>query len=109
MMHVMPSVSLRGRPAIVANGIRYLHMSENNKRILWRCSFMATKTLKCPARITQYKEMPPRYVVNKGEHHHAELKRGKYFIKPDIISGFSIVEETGIGSDTEYVFGEITE
>lgn len=106
MMQVYRTQSLRGRPAIVANGIRYLHMSENNKRILWRCSFMATKTLKCPARITQYKENPPRYVVNKGEHHHAELKRGKYFIKPDIYAGFSVVEESVIGSDTEYVYGE---
>ncbi|XP_020813467.1 modifier of mdg4-like isoform X9 [Drosophila serrata] len=70
--------SLRGRPAIMANGIRFLIMSENKKKILWRCSSMATKKLKCPARITMLKETPPKFIINKAEHMHAELKRNKY-------------------------------
>ncbi|KRG00197.1 uncharacterized protein Dwil_GK12763, isoform I [Drosophila willistoni] len=70
--------SLRGRPAIMANGIRFLVMSENKKKILWRCSSMATKKLKCPARITMLKETPPKFIINKAEHLHAELKRNKY-------------------------------
>lgn len=70
--------SLRGRPAIVANGIRFLIMSETKNKILWRCSAMATKKIKCPARITMLKESPPRFIVNKAEHIHAELKRSKY-------------------------------
>ncbi|XP_017119633.2 modifier of mdg4-like isoform X8 [Drosophila elegans] len=70
--------SLRGRPAIMANGIRFLIMSENKKKILWRCSSMATKKLKCPARITMLKETPPKFIINKAEHLHAELKRNKY-------------------------------
>lgn len=77
----------------MANGIRYLLMSENSKRILWRCSFMATKSLKCPARIIMYKENPPRFFVNKGDHIHAELKRGKYFAKPEVYTEFQMVEE----------------
>lgn len=78
-------------------------MSENAKRVLWRCSFMASKSLKCPARITMFKEDPPRYVVNKGEHVHAEMKRGKYYVKPDLYTEYSLVEESVIGSDTEYI------
>lgn len=39
---------------------------------------MATKKIKCPARITMLKGTPPRFIVNKGEHVHAELKRNKY-------------------------------
>lgn len=70
--------SLRGRPAIMANGVRFLMMSENKKKILWRCSSMATKKIKCPARITMLKEQPPKFIVNKAEHVHAELKRNKY-------------------------------
>lgn len=70
--------SLRGRPAIMANGVRFLIMSENNKKILWRCSSMATKKIKCPARITMLKETPPKFIINKAEHVHAELKRNKY-------------------------------
>ncbi|XP_017081871.1 modifier of mdg4-like isoform X7 [Drosophila eugracilis] len=70
--------SLRGRPAIMANGIRFLIMSENKKKILWRCSSMATKKIKCPARITMLKETPPKFIINKAEHLHAELKRNKY-------------------------------
>ncbi len=73
------TTSLRGRPAILANGIRYLLMSESAKKILWRCSFMATKSLKCPARITMLKEEPPKFIINKRNHVHAELKRAKYF------------------------------
>ncbi|EDV94588.1 GH18850 [Drosophila grimshawi] len=62
----------------MANGIRFLIMSENKKKILWRCSSMATKKLKCPARITMLKENPPKFIINKAEHMHAELKRNKY-------------------------------
>lgn len=39
---------------------------------------MATKKLKCPARITMLKEDPPKFIINKAEHMHAELKRNKY-------------------------------
>ncbi|XP_067618564.1 uncharacterized protein [Eurosta solidaginis] len=70
--------SLRGRPAIMANGVRFLVMSENKKKILWRCSSMATKKIKCPARITMLKGTPPKFIINKAEHVHAELKRNKY-------------------------------
>ncbi|XP_073819435.1 modifier of mdg4-like isoform X3 [Musca autumnalis] len=70
--------SLRGRPAIMANGVRFLIMSENKNKILWRCSSMATKKIKCPARITMLKESPPKFIINKAEHVHAELKRNKY-------------------------------
>ncbi|EDW28119.1 GL20576 [Drosophila persimilis] len=62
----------------MANGIRFLIMSENKKKILWRCSSMATKKLKCPARITMLKESPPKFIIAKAEHMHAELKRNKY-------------------------------
>lgn len=72
------SQSLRGRPAIMANGVRFLIMSENKKKILWRCSSMATKKIKCPARITMLKEKPPKFIINKAEHVHAQLKRNKY-------------------------------
>lgn len=76
--------SLRGKPAIMYRGTRYLMMSDNSKRTLWRCSYMATKSLKCPARITEYKGAPTsRFVYNKGRHEHAELKRGKYVVKTD--------------------------
>lgn len=70
---------------------------------------MATKSLKCPARITEFKEHPRRYYVNKGDHIHAELKRGKYFVKPNIFTDYSMVEESVIGSDTEYMMPEINE
>lgn len=60
---------------------------------------MKNKTLKCPARITEYKDgMTSRYVVNKGDHEHAELKRGKYFVKSDMYD-YSIVEESIVGYD----------
>lgn len=75
------TTSLRGRPAIMANGIRFLLMSESKSKVLWRCSYMATKSLKCPARITMHKGEPDVYHVNKAEHVHAELKRNKYFGK----------------------------
>lgn len=66
---------------------------------------MKTKTLKCPARITEYKDHPheTRYVYNKDEHSHAELKRGKYLVKSDIYSDYSLVEESVIGTDYEYM------
>lgn len=100
--------SLRGKPAIVVNGIRYLQMSDNSKRTLWRCSYMKSKTLKCPARITEYKDgLTSRYVVNKGDHEHAELKRGKYFVKSDMFTDYSIVEESIVGY--EYMLPSVNE
>lgn len=39
---------------------------------------MATKKIKCPARITMIKGSPPKFIINKAEHIHAELKRNKY-------------------------------
>lgn len=110
-MQIHYTHSLRGRPAMVANGIRYLLMSNNNKRILWRCSYMATKSLKCPARITEYKETndsPKRYVINKSEHIHAELKRGKYFVKPDVYTDYTM-EEMVSGSDIEIMMPGMNE
>lgn len=82
-LRIQFTTSLRGRPAIMANGIRYLLMSENKSKILWRCSYMATKSLKCPARITMLKGEPALYMMNKGEHVHAQLKRSKYFCQAD--------------------------
>ncbi|XP_058130366.1 modifier of mdg4-like isoform X26 [Anopheles coustani] len=69
--------SFRGRPAIVINGMKYLLMSENSKRIVWRCSMMATEKLKCPARILEYKN-PTRFVcLEEKQHVHAPSKRNK--------------------------------
>lgn len=68
--------SSRGRPAIIIDGIKYLFMSENHKRVVWRCSSMATSKLKCPARILQYKN-PERFVIHRERHIHAPLKRHK--------------------------------
>lgn len=48
---------------------------------------MATRTLKCPARITMLKENPPKFIVNKSEHIHATLKRGKYLTNQDHFTG----------------------
>ncbi|XP_065372594.1 modifier of mdg4-like isoform X8 [Calliphora vicina] len=87
--------SLRGRPAIMANGVRFLIMSENKKKILWRCSSMATKKIKCPARITMLKETPPKFIINKAEHVHAELKRNKYGVgKNQVLNVAKIKSET---------------
>lgn len=63
---------------------------------------MATKSLKCPARILMYKENPPRFVVNKGHHVHAALKRGKYFAKPDIFTEYALIDESD-GANDQYV------
>lgn len=68
--------SSRGRPAIIIDGVKYLFMSENHKRVVWRCSSMATSKLKCPARILQYKN-PERFVIHREKHIHAPLKRHK--------------------------------
>lgn len=97
---------------MVANGIRFLQMSDNSKRTLWRCSYMATKTLKCPARITEYKDKPleNRYVYNKADHKHAALKRGKYYVKTDPYTDYSaMVEESVIGSEYEYMLPGVNE
>lgn len=102
-LEVYYTQSLRGRPAILANGIRYLLMSENQKRILWRCSFMASKSLKCPARIIMYKETPPRFMQLKCDHIHTKMKRGKYVQRPEIYPQHSLIEESVIGLDEQYV------
>lgn len=39
---------------------------------------MATKKVKCPARITMLKEASPQFIIHKSEHVHAELKRVHY-------------------------------
>lgn len=70
---------------------------------------MASKKLKCPARITEYKEEPRRYVYNKSKHEHAPLKRGKYFVKPDFYPDYTMVEESVIGSEYEYTLPEDNE
>lgn len=76
--------SFRGRPSLVANGDRYLVMSQSKNKILWRCNSMATDRLKCPARITQLKSNPPRFYYRHSNHLHASLKRGKYCGTPEI-------------------------
>lgn len=90
------SMSLRGKPAILGdfytlnkknhykystnllkvNNIRFIVMTENTKRVLWRCSLMSTKTRKCPARIVMFKGNPPRFVMGHCRHEHMELTRG---------------------------------
>lgn len=60
------------------NGVRFTIMNENDKKILWRCSLMSTKTRKCPARVTMYKGVTPNFVVNQCQHSHMELVRGNY-------------------------------
>lgn len=74
--------SMRGKPAIMVNSIRYTVMSENSTNILWRCSYMATKSTKCPARIFMTKQNPPIFVIRNADHKHAEIKRGKYVPNP---------------------------
>ncbi|XP_055594969.1 modifier of mdg4-like isoform X41 [Uranotaenia lowii] len=82
--------SARGRPAIIIDGVKYLFMSENHKRVVWRCSSMATSKLKCPARIFQYKN-PERFVIHRDKHIHAPLKRNKVaFLTQDV---FSVIPE----------------
>lgn len=41
-----------------------------------------------------YKENPPRFFINKGDHIHAELKRGKYLAKPEVYTEYTLVEES---------------
>ncbi len=77
--------SMRGKPAMMVNGIRYTVMSESQTNILWRCSYMATKTIKCPARILMVKQNPPKFTIKKSDHVHAETKRGKYVPNPKAI------------------------
>lgn len=76
--------SFRGRPSLVANGDRYLVMSQSKNKILWRCNSMATDTLKCPARINQIKSNPPRFYYRHSKHLHASYKRGRYCGTPEI-------------------------
>lgn len=66
---------------IPADDIRFIVMNENNKRVLWRCSLMSTKTRKCPARVTMFKDNPPRFVMGQCRHEHMELVRGQWFFK----------------------------
>lgn len=40
-----------------------------------------------------FKENPPRFVINKGNHVHAALKRGKYFAKPEIFTEYALFDE----------------
>lgn len=61
-----------------ADDIRFIVMNENSKRVLWRCSLMSTKTRKCPARVTMYKDNPPRFVMGQCRHEHMELVRGMW-------------------------------
>lgn len=75
-------IYVTGKPAIMVNSIRYTVMSETSISILWRCSYMATKSTKCSARIIMTKQNPPVFAVRNGEHRHAEIKRGKYVTNP---------------------------
>ncbi|XP_070505995.1 modifier of mdg4-like isoform X10 [Chironomus tepperi] len=72
------SVSLRGKPAIIVDNIRFIVMNENYKRVLWRCSYMSTKTRKCPARVKMYKGNPPQFIMDQCQHEHMPLIRGNY-------------------------------
>uniref|UniRef100_A0A182JNK5 FLYWCH-type domain-containing protein n=1 Tax=Anopheles christyi TaxID=43041 RepID=A0A182JNK5_9DIPT len=76
-IEIYTTKSFRGRPAIIVDKQKYLLMSENSKRIVWRCSSMATEKLKCPARIIQYKETDQYTFPSKSTHQHAPLKRYK--------------------------------
>lgn len=71
----------RGKPAILCNGIKYTLMSENKQRVLWRCSTMMNNLRKCPARIAQTKTNPPLFSITRGNHIHAEMKRGRYNVR----------------------------
>uniref|UniRef100_A0A182Y4F3 FLYWCH-type domain-containing protein n=1 Tax=Anopheles stephensi TaxID=30069 RepID=A0A182Y4F3_ANOST len=74
-IEIFSTKSFRGRPAIIVAKQKYLLMSENAKRIIWRCSSMATEKLKCPARIIQYKDTDQYAFPAKSVHQHAPLKR----------------------------------
>ncbi|XP_040156902.1 uncharacterized protein LOC120896667 [Anopheles arabiensis] len=76
-IEIYTTKSFRGRPAIIVDKQKYLLMSENSKRIVWRCSSMATEKLKCPARIMQYKDTDQYTFPDKSVHQHAPLKRYK--------------------------------
>uniref|UniRef100_A0A182PMY9 FLYWCH-type domain-containing protein n=1 Tax=Anopheles epiroticus TaxID=199890 RepID=A0A182PMY9_9DIPT len=76
-LEIYSTKSFRGRPAIIVDKQKYLLMSENNKRVVWRCSSMATEKLKCPARIVQYKDTDQYTLPAKSVHQHAPLKRYK--------------------------------
>ncbi|KAG5672371.1 hypothetical protein PVAND_002503 [Polypedilum vanderplanki] len=69
------SVSLRGKPAIMVDNIRFIVMNENMKRVLWRCSYMSTKTRKCPARVKMYRGNPPQFEMDQCRHEHMPLVR----------------------------------
>lgn len=69
----------RGKLALLADGIKYTIMCENDERILWRCASMAsTEKRKCPARVTQFKKPADVFLMGKEKHVHAVLKRGPY-------------------------------
>ncbi|XP_055704609.1 modifier of mdg4-like isoform X30 [Phlebotomus papatasi] len=74
-LDVVFTKSSRGRPAIVVNGIRYLVMTDSPEKTLWRCSYMASKKLKCPARVLMLKTEPSTFVYIRRLHKHAPLKR----------------------------------
>uniref|UniRef100_A0A1B0F983 FLYWCH-type domain-containing protein n=1 Tax=Glossina morsitans morsitans TaxID=37546 RepID=A0A1B0F983_GLOMM len=60
---------------------------------------MATKKIKCPARITMLKETPPKFIINKAQHVHAELKRNKYGSSKHQL--FSVAKIDGIKREPE--------
>lgn len=63
---------------------------------------MATKSLKCPARIIMYKDNPPRFVSKNQDHKHAELKRSKYSVfgkRSEILSEY-ISDDSYIKKDS---------
>ncbi|GAB0086323.1 FLYWCH-type domain-containing protein [Sergentomyia squamirostris] len=74
-LDVVFTKSSRGRPAILVNGIRYLVMTDSPEKTLWRCSYMASKKLKCPARVLMLKTEPSTFVYIRRLHKHAPLKR----------------------------------
>uniref|UniRef100_A0A1B0GN82 FLYWCH-type domain-containing protein n=1 Tax=Phlebotomus papatasi TaxID=29031 RepID=A0A1B0GN82_PHLPP len=74
-LDVVFTKSSRGRPAIVVNGIRYLVMTDSPEKTLWRCSYMASKKLKCPARVLMLKTEPSTFVYIRRLHKHAPLKQ----------------------------------
>ena len=98
--------SLRGRPAIIANGVRFLILSESKYRILWRCSAMAAKKVKCPARITMLKETPPKFIINIAEHIHATKPNKNDATKHQTCSVVKVKDEP-IDYDSDNAAGNI--
>uniref|UniRef100_A0A182NKW8 BEN domain-containing protein n=1 Tax=Anopheles dirus TaxID=7168 RepID=A0A182NKW8_9DIPT len=89
-IEIYATKSFRGRPAIIVDKQKYLLMSENSKRIVWRCSSMATNKLKCPARIIQYKDTDQYTFPTKS------VKRVKAESKDLIDSSWLVVDRSDI-------------